>query len=358
MTRESGVVEAPGRVNLIGEHIDYHGLSVLPIALQRRVRIAFRARHDREIRAVSDPYGERRFEWTDSLDPVARGDWENYLRAAARVARPFLPASIRGIDAEISSDLPAAAGLSSSSALIVAFTLGLLRANGYNPTFEELMAVLPDGEQFVGTRGGGMDHAASLGSRAGCASLIAFDPVSIRHFPIPRDWSFLVADSRVRAEKSGPAREEYNARRNATIAAREKLALGEALDGLEQEAYRHVTTESARVSDAVAAMERNDPVAFGALLSESHHSLRERLRVSVPALDLLVDTAVSAGALGARLTGAGFGGCAVALVRHEEMETVRDRIVTRFYGGDRRYIFEAEAGPGALCAGRLTESLT
>ena len=129
-----------------------------------------------------------------------------------------------GIDAEITSDLPAAAGLSSSSALIVAFTLGLLRANGYNPTFEELMEVLPDGEQFVGTRGGGMDHAASLASRAGCASLIGFDPVTIRHIPIPAHWGFLVANSRVRAEKSGAAREEYNARRNATMTAREKIA--------------------------------------------------------------------------------------------------------------------------------------
>src|SRR5215471_6984922 len=132
MTRETGIVEAPGRVNLIGEHIDYHGLPVLPIALQRRVRLRYRRREDRRIRAVSECYGEREFEWTGDLVPVAAGDWENYLRAAARVARTFLPADARGIDAEISSDLPAAAGLSSSSALIVSATLGLLRANGYN----------------------------------------------------------------------------------------------------------------------------------------------------------------------------------------------------------------------------------
>src|SRR5690349_14476264 len=148
MTREC-VVAAPGRVNLIGEHIDYHGLPVLPIALDRRVRVEFRRRADQRIAAVSVSYPPREFEWTNDLAPVARGDWENYLRAAARVAATFLPQSRVGIDAEITSDLPAAAGLSSSSALIVAVTLGLLRANGYNPSFEELMTVLPDGEQFV-----------------------------------------------------------------------------------------------------------------------------------------------------------------------------------------------------------------
>src|SRR5262249_14354285 len=130
-----------------------------------------------------------------------------------------------GVDAEIHSDLPAAAGLSSSSALLVAFTLGLLRANGYNPSFEELMAVLPDGEQFVGTRGGGLDHAAVLASRAGGASLISFAPAAVRHVPVPPGWAFLIADSGVRAEKSGAAREEYNARRAAGTAALARLGL-------------------------------------------------------------------------------------------------------------------------------------
>src|SRR3954454_4858760 len=255
MARESFVVAAPGRVNLIGEHIDYHGLPVLPIALQRRVRVDCQPRADRRIQAVSASYGAREFEWTDDPAPVARGDWENYLRAAARVAHAFLSNDRVGIDAEIASDLPAAAGLSSSSALIVAVTLALLRANGCCPTFEELMEILPDGEQFVGTRGGGMDHAASLASRAGCVSLIGFNPVTIRHIRIPAGWRFLVANSMVRAEKSGAAREEFNARRNATTTAREKIAAGEALTALEREAYLHVTTEAQRVADAVIAMQ-------------------------------------------------------------------------------------------------------
>src|SRR5262249_31490300 len=146
-------------------------------------------RDDRQIRAGSTDFGPRSFDWSPKLSPVAPGDWENYLRAAAQTVAARWGVG-HGIDACIESDLPPAAGLSSSSALIVAVTLALLRANRIEATFDELMEVLPDGEQFVGTRGGGMDHAAVLGSRAGCASLISFNPVRIRHIPIPYDWAF------------------------------------------------------------------------------------------------------------------------------------------------------------------------
>jgi galactokinase len=350
MTREALAAAAPGRVNLIGEHIDYHGLPVLPIALRRGVRVELRARGDRTIRAVSAGYGVREFEWTDDLEPVAPGDWENYLRAAARVAAMFLPGVRAGVDAEIRSDLPAAAGLSSSSALIVAFTLGLLRANGYNPSFEELMAVLPEGEQFVGTRGGGMDHAAALASREGCASLISFAPLTVRHVPIPPDWAFLIADSGVRAEKSGAAREEYNARRAAGTAALDRLGLRSYRDAAaemavrledprEHDAFLHVTTEAARVADAVRALERGDLVRFGRLLLESHVSLRDRLRVSRPELDRLVEAAMRHGAAGARLTGAGFGGCVVVCCERARAAALRDALPGAM---------EAEPGPGGL----------
>jgi galactokinase len=350
MTRDALAAFAPGRVNLVGEHIDYHGLAVLPIALRRGVRVELRVRGDRTIRAVSPGYGAREFEWTDELAPVGAGDWENYLRAAALVAATFLTGARMGVDAEISSDLPAAAGLSSSTALIVAFTLGLLRANGYNPSFEELMAVLPDGEQFVGTRGGGMDHAASLASRARCASLISFAPLAMRHVPIPADWAFLIADSGVRAEKSGAAREEYNARRVAGTAALTRLGLAsyrEATpnmaarldDPRERDAFLHVTTEAARVADAVDALEGGDLTRFGRLLVESHTSLRDRLRVSRPELDLLVETAMRHGAAGARLTGAGFGGCIVVCCERERAPALLAALPDSM---------EAEPGPGGL----------
>ena len=342
--RTPSEVAAPGRVNLIGEHIDYHGLPVLPIALPYSIRVHYHVLPDPLIRAASAEYGPREFQWTADLSPTTAGDWENYLRAAALLVGSRWRVG-QGIDAVVTSDLPAAAGLSSSSALLVAFTLALLEANGISATFEELMEVLPDGEQFVGTRGGGMDHAASLASRAGCATLIEFAPLSLRHIPVPADWCFLVAHSMQTAEKSGPARDEYNLRRRAGDTAlarlglssyREALANPESLalqlpPGPERDSFLHTTSEAVRVRSAAHAMEQADATSFGRLLSESHASLRDRLRVSCLALDQLVEAAMTSGALGARLTGAGFGGCAVVFCRRSEVASVRRGIVQRYY---------------------------
>jgi len=369
---EAGLVSAPGRVNLIGEHIDYHGLPVLPIAIRRSVRVAFRARSDGRIRAVSTGFGVRDFAWTADLAPAAAGDWENYLRAAAcAVSRKW--GAGRGVDAAIVSDLPPAAGLSSSSALIVAFTLSLLRANGYAFTFEELMDVLPEGEQFVGTRGGGMDHAASLASQAGCASLIEFDPLAVRPVPVPADWAFLVAHSLTVAEKSGAVRQQYNACRVAgttalerlgfasyrsaiegrTFAELEELAAQELTDNDERAAFLHVTSEALRVRAAAMAMEQRDEAVFGSLLAASHASLRDRLHVSSAALDRLVEAAMDSGALGARLTGAGFGGCVVVFCKTADLPAVRRGLIQRYYAGlpefdETMHLIHAEPGPGAL----------
>ena len=386
----SGTVFAPGRVNLIGEHIDYHLLPVLPIALRRGIWVRFVARSDSQIRVRSADYGAREFTWTADLSPVTSGDWENYLRAAAQaVAGKW--GVLRGIDAEISSDLPAAAGLSSSSVLIVAMTLALLGAADRDATFEELMEILPEGEQFVGTRGGGMDHAASLASRAGHASLIGFVPLTVRHIPIPSDWGFLVADSLERAEKSGAVRDRYNAVRAAGDHALRQIGWGgppgprpaprpahfwslplggrqigfvsytsllEAHGEVEllalardrdlPPAFAHVVTEAFRVRRAVAALQSGDAAQFGKLLLASHDSLRDRLQVSCPALDRLVDAATASGALGARLTGAGFGGCAVVFCLRGDLEKVRSGIAERFYQGDASHIWTAEPGGGAV----------
>lgn len=365
-------VAVPGRVNLIGEHIDYHGLAVLPMAIGRSVRVSFRARGDREIHVVSAGYGHRQFEWTANLECAAPGDWENYVRAAAQAVGRKWGVGV-GIDARIESDLPPAAGLSSSTALLVAVALCLLRANRLSPTFEDLMEILPEGEQFVGTRGGGMDHAAVLASCRGCALLIEFDPPRMRAIPIPHDWAFLVAHSLERAEKSGPRREEYNARRAAGSAAltrlgfrsyREVLArlpeelpetLAQRLAGRERDSFLHVTTEALRVWGAVQAMERCEPEVFGRVLNESHASLRDRLQVSCPALDRLVDAAMESGALGARLTGAGFGGCAVVFCRAEDAAAVEQGLQERYYRGQpgfdpQKHLIRVEAASGALAS--------
>lgn len=365
-------LSVPGRVNLIGEHIDYHRLPVLPIAIRRRIRVAFRARSDRRLRAISsDLYGRREFEWTPGLVPAAPGDWENYLRAAAQTVGARWGVG-NGIDALVTSDLPPAAGLSSSSALLVAVTLALLRANGLAPSFEELMEVLPDGEHFVGTRGGGMDHAAVLASQTGCASLIGFDPVSVRHVRIPADWGFLVAHSMVTAEKSGSVREAYNARRVAGTTALEKMGfasyrqaiLGRTfeqlaelasarLNGIEHDAFLHVTGEALRVAAAVDSIDQSNAGKFGLLLNQSHESLRDLLRVSCPALDDLVNAAHRSLAGGARLTGAGFGGCVVIFCGKRHRMRVRRRLIEGYYSQfpnfqEDRHLLDADPWHGVL----------
>jgi galactokinase len=367
------LVSVPGRVNLIGEHIDYHNLAVLPMAIQRRVRVAFRAREDRRIRATSPGFPDCDFEWSDSLDPGASGDWANYVKAAAQAVSDRWGAG-RGIDAEVDSDLPPAAGLSSSSALLTAFTLALLQANGISAGFGELMEVLPEGEHFVGTRGGGMDHAAVLAAKAGAALLVRFAPVSVEHVPIPRGWAFLVAHSLTTAEKSHHIRSEYNARRAAGTRGLERLGFASyaeaverhtfaeletlAREGLDDEARRcflHVAGEAGRVREAVAALRAGDAGEFGELLYASHESLRDLLRISNPQLDELVEAARAAGARGARLTGAGFGGCAVVFTDVAERDRVAAELVRTYYsrrpGFDAgKHLIAAEPSAGALSA--------
>jgi galactokinase len=368
------VITVPGRVNLIGEHIDYHNLPVLPMAIQRRVRVAFRRRDDRRIRAVSEAgFGYREFEWTSPLQPGPAGDWGNYIKAAAQAIGAKWELGY-GIDAAVTSDLPPAAGLSSSSALLAGFSLALLRANGVAASFDELMEVLPEGEYFVGTRGGGMDHAAVLACEPGCALLIHFAPLAVQSVPIPKDWAFLVAHSLTTAEKSGEVRAKYNVRKTEGMRAVERLGFKsyreaierhyfgelytmaeERLTGNERKRFLHVTGEAQRVGEAADALARGDAKAFGRLLDASHASMRDLLEISCPALDRLVEAARNAGAFGARLTGAGFGGCVVAACYAADRERVAERLVRDFYSGQAGFncathLILAEPSAGALNA--------
>ncbi len=364
-------ISVPGRVNLIGEHIDYHDLPVLPMAIQRRIVIAFRRGPGARIRAFSREYGQREFDWTPRLEAGPPGDWSNYLKAAAQAVASRWGVAC-GIDAAVVSDLPAAAGLSSSTALLTGFALALLKANGIRAGFEELMDILPEGEQFVGTRGGGMDHAAVLAGQAGAALLVRFAPASASPVPVPRGWAFLIAHSLTSAEKSGAVRAEYNARRTAgthglkvlgfasyreaiqrhSFAELTELATRR-LEGDEQRCFLHVAGEAFRVQRAAAALEAGDAGAFGQALNESHDSLRDLLRVSCPALDQIVEAARASGALGARLTGAGFGGCAVVFCKAPDRDRVAAGMIERFYSRKQGFdpashLIAAEPSAGAL----------
>ena len=148
-------------MNLIGDHTDYNGLPVFPMAVQRRFRILFRPRTDNLVRAATvDGYAERSFAIAIEIEPYGQGDWGNYVKASARIlARRY--GSLHGVDMLLHSDIPVAAGLSSSSALVVGSGLALLAANRIEAPFEELIELFPEGERYVGTRGGAMDHAVS-----------------------------------------------------------------------------------------------------------------------------------------------------------------------------------------------------
>jgi galactokinase len=373
------VVTVPGRVNLIGDHIDYAGLSVLPMAIQRHVHAVARPRTDRTVRLANvDPaFGPRAFEISPGLLPGPRGDWGNYVQAAiVHLERQHGPLS--GFDALIDSTLPVATGLSSSSAMVIVGALSALAASGVELPPLELAHELAEAERYVGTRGGGMDQAICLGARAGCASRVDFDPLALTPVAVPLRWRFVIASSLVRAEKAGAARAAYNARRRDVEQAVSAVAraLGEAevvtprqlahgysteelieasaqvLSDVPQRRLRHVLTEATRVHRAVQALESEDASLFGSLMYRSHDSLRDDFDVSCPELDRLVELAATAGADGARLTGAGFGGSAVILCDVDRTQDVLRTLADRFYRGrcsgdaldDALFVAEPSAG--------------
>lgn len=330
------LVRAPGRVNLIGEHIDYSGRSVLPMAIQRAIRITARPREDGRIRIASTTTsaGAREFELAETIDPFEPGDWGNYPKAAAQalcgrggLGRPG------GFDGLVTSDLPIAAGLSSSSALVVASALTLLASTDVELDPIELAGLLAQGERYVGVRGGGMDQAICLVARAGEASRIDFDPLRTSQIPVPDAWRIVVADSLERAEKSGPAGEIYNARTRESAAALRQQAAGAPLDETLQRRHRHINSETRRVEEAVRSLRESDLVRFGQLLVASHASLRDDYEVSTTTLDELVEIATSSGAAGARLTGAGLGGCAIAACSETEVDNLLGALRHEFYSG-------------------------
>jgi galactokinase len=379
---------APGRVNLIGEHTDYNGLPVLPMALRQEIRIHFTPRADATVRVTNEEieFGLRGFSLSDNIPSDPSGDWGNYLKAPCQaLARRF--GALRGFDALVGSTLPVASGLSSSSALVIAMGRALLHANELSFPTLEFAEEMARAERYTGTQGGGMDQAISAGAVEGHASRIEFDPLRMFETAVPPDWRFVVAHTLVRAEKSGKAQEAYNLR---TRECREALAamepafaeadwledgpltyhrlldntclqdlvdLGEErLEGVTLKRFRHVVTEGARVYDAEHALKRKDLLTFGLLMTASHESLRHDYEVSSSELDTLVELALGAGAAGARLTGAGFGGCAVALTDASRVDTVLEALRSHYYVSralDRpvdEVLFVAEASRGASVA--------
>jgi galactokinase len=308
----------PGRVNLIGDHTDYNSGLALPMAIGPGVTVAFTASTSRRITVTSSLF-DRAAELDVDLDPdpsavsAVEPAWARPIAALIALVGPA-----HGGTAAITTTLPLGSGLSSSAALGVAMAEVL----GTEGTPEEIARLCQNAEQLAGVPVGLMDPLVCAGGRAGHAMLIDFSVLSYRHVAVPMDVDIVVVDS----GQSRDLRASAYARRVAECeqAAARIGPLGRAhlgdLDDLDdpvlRQRARHVVTECRRVRDTADALVTGDLALVGRLLSESHRSLAEDFAVSTPVLDdLVADLVTRPGVLGARLTGAGFGGCVVALAQ-------------------------------------------
>jgi len=326
----AAVSRAPGRVNIIGEHTDYNGGLVMPMAIDRAIRVAFRARDDRTVRLVSLDFDARTEFSLNSIEKDPAAPWSDYVRGVAHVMQQAGRA-LRGIDAAIAGDVPRGAGLSSSAAFEVACVNAFAHAAGLKLEALETIKLAQRAEnQFVGVMCGIMDQFVSLLGEAGRALLL--DCRSLEYDLVPLDaerCSVVVADTGVKHELGAT---EYNSRRAECESAAAKLSgrEGALLRDVERSVFEsrrgdltsgemkragHVFSENERVLSGREALKAADYGEFGRLMYASHESLREKFEVSCEELDAMVEAArASPGVLGARMTGGGFGGCTVNLV--------------------------------------------
>jgi galactokinase len=328
-------VWAPGRVNLVGEHTDYSGGLVLPIAIQYGIRLeAAPAGH--EITLESEGYGRAETVAADGSGPQARG-WGRYVQAVAAeledAGRPAI-----GLTGTISSDLPSGAGLSSSAALEVALALALCAVADFELEPLELALLCQRSElRAVGVPCGILDQAACLLGSAERAILLDCDSLEHRPIPVPPDVGLVIVDSGVRRSLENTPYAERRSELERALrlvgVARStdiETAVHEGLDDISMRRLRHVVSENERVRRFAGALEAGDLVTAGAVLDESHESLRDDYDVSIPELDLLVELAADAGALGARLLGGGFGGSILVFAHASHAEQIGAAIAARY----------------------------
>ena len=350
--------KAPGRVNLIGEHVDYNDGLVLPFALQFTTTAKVSARDDDRVVVRSDGSGEAEF--AASTKPNDVEGWASYVAgvvwALGRRGRAPM-----GLDIEISSDVPLGAGLSSSAALTCAVACAIDDEADIGLSRRELAEVARDSENdYVGAPTGAMDQLAAMLCDADSVLLLDCRDLSSRSIPFTLSdagLALLLIDTNVRHSLVDS---EYGARREDCRVAAAQLGLDSLRDAtasqvveLSDERLRrrahHVVSEIARVEQVAAILDAGRPGDIGAQLSASHLSLRDDYEVSCEELDVTVDAALSAGALGARMVGGGFGGCALALCRDEDSAAVLAK-VRRAYadqGWESPTVYDPRPSPGA-----------
>lgn len=336
------VVRAPGRVNLIGEHTDYNDGFVLPMAIEHGVWIALRPRHDRQVLIYSLDYEQT---VSFSLDGFRHGKkrWGEYIKGVAR-ALQRKGYALTGWEGVMCGNVPIGAGLSSSAAAEMAAASAFAAAGEINiPPHEMALAGQNAENAWVGVHCGIMDQMVSAAARQGHALFLDCRTLATEDVPMPGGVSVVIMDTSTRRGLVGTA---YNERRAQCEAAAQHFGVPALRDvstemlaqdraGLDEVTYRrarHVVTENERVLEAVRAMRQGDATRLGALFTASHISLRDDFEVTNTALNQIVDAALAQpGCLGARMTGAGFGGCAVALVQSDQSEAFSEALKAAYH---------------------------
>lgn len=353
------LVRAPGRVNLIGEHTDYNDGFVLPMAIDRFVWIALESRPDTQVEVKSlDFTSTQAFDLSDYSSDESQ--WSEYVKGMAW-AMQQAGHSLRGWQGVMSGDIPIGAGLSSSAALELATARAFAAVSNiaWNPIEMALLGQKAE-NQWVGVNCGIMDQMISAAGKNDHALLIDCRSLDTEVVALPSQSNVVVLDT---ATRRGLVDSAYNERRSQCeeaaayfgakalrdVSLQELEAGASGLDSMTLRRARHVITENQRTLAAVAAMRRDDVQTLGGLMNASHASLRDDFEVSSGELNLMVDLAQSLDdCYGARMTGAGFGGCAVALVKSDSVKTFATA-VTRHYRQQTRlepgvYICQATNG--------------
>jgi len=360
--KPSVIARAPGRVNLIGEHTDYNDGFVLPMAIDRAIWIAARPRADGLVRVHSIDFDSQE---TFSLEDLKRGQgWSEYLKGVAYVLK-LDGHRLSGWEGVMMGDVPRGSGLSSSAALELAAArvFASISSLEWNAAYMARVGQRAENE-WVGVNCGIMDQMASAACRQGHALFLDCRSLEMEHVPLPGHVAVVVMDTSTRR---GLVDSAYNERRSqCEQAARffgvkalrdvswaefEKRKSG--LDEVVMRRARHIVTENQRVLDAVRAMRSNDLAGLGNLLKASHVSLRDDLEVTNEALNQIVEAAqMQPSCYGARMTGGGFGGCAVALVDAGQIQTFTDEVQKAYRQSSglepQIYVCKADAGANVV----------
>ena len=358
------VIQAPGRVNLIGEHTDYNDGFVLPCAIDYQTVIACATRDDRQVRVIAADYDNQRDEFSLDEAIVAHPDqqWSNYVRGVVKHLQQR-DNNFAGVDMVISGNVPQGAGLSSSASLEVA--VGTVFQQLYHLPLDGAQIALNGQEaenQFVGCNCGIMDQLISALGKKDHALLIDCRSLGTKAVSLPKEAAVIIINSNFKRTLVGS---EYNTRRQQCetgarffqqpalrdVSLEEFNKVASELDPVVAKRVRHVLTENARTVEAASALERGDLKRMGELMAESHASMRDDFEITVPQIDTLVEIVKEAigDRGGVRMTGGGFGGCIVALVPEDLVPAVQKAVEEQYEAktGIKETFYVCNASQGA-----------